>query len=155
MQTIDFKIGKAYKKHSGKNFAIRLNGTSDIPYEKIKVREGKNIFELYSDVQFYDYTKIPNRFEKELPRNYHLTFSRSESNHEVAMKLLRRGVNVAMVFDVVPNEYEGVRVVSGDDTDLRFLDDRGVIVGLKYKNQTGKGADNKSAFTSGFAISLK
>jgi hypothetical protein len=156
MAAIDNEIGKAVKRHEGKAIVtIRLNGTSDITWEKIKVREGKNIFELYPDIQFYDYTKIPNRFDKVLPKNYHLTFSRSEENHVTAIKLLKRGINVAMVFDKLPESYEGVRVISGDDTDLRFLDDRGVIVGLRYKNQTGKGADNKGAFTSGFAISTK
>jgi hypothetical protein len=154
MERIDKEIGMNIKKHSDKVVTFRLNGTSDIRYEKIKVREGKNIFELYPEVQFYDYTKIPNRFDKPLPPNYHLTFSRSEENHEVAMKLLSKGVNVAMVFDEVPVEYMGYKVISGDDTDLRFLDERGVIVGLRYKNQTGKGADNKTAFKTGFAISL-
>lgn len=155
MEQIDKEVAAAIKRHPDKVVTFRLNGTSDIRYEKIKVRDGKNIFELYPDVQFYDYTKVPNRFDKPLPVNYHLTFSRSEENHKVAMKLLGKGVNVAIVFDEVPAEYEGFKVISGDDTDLRFLDDRGVIVGLKYKNQTGKGADNKLAFTTGFAISLK
>jgi hypothetical protein len=50
--------------------------------------------------------------------------------------------------------YNGYRVVNGDETDLRFLDEQGVIVGLKYKNQTGKGANNKVAFETGFAISV-
>lgn len=134
---------------------FRLNGTSDIRWEKIKVRDGKNLFELYPDVQFYDYTKNPKRFDGSMPKNYHLTFSRSETNHATAIELLRGGNNVAMVFDKVPETYEGFKVVSGDETDLRFLDEKGVIVGLKYKNQTGKGVDNTIAFKTGFAISLK
>lgn len=131
---------------------FRLNGTSDLPFEKYKVFDGKNIFELFPDVQFYDYTKNHLRMTKELPSNYHLTFSRSETNEVKALELLNKGFNVAMVFDKLPETYKGFKVVNGDLDDLRFLDDKNVIVGLKYKKMTGKGADNTLAFTSGFAI---
>ena len=132
---------------------IRLNGTSDLPYEKYRVFEGgKNIFELFPDVQFYDYTKNWLRFDKVLPSNYYLTFSRSETNGDKAMELLARGINVAMVFDKLPETYEGYKVINADETDLRFLDERGTICGLKYKKMTGKGANNALAFESGFAI---
>ena len=154
MLTLDKEIGLAVKRHMGSAVVtIRLNGTSDIRFEKIKVRDNKNLFELYPDVQFYDYTKNPKRFEG-LPLNYHLTFSRSEVNHKAAMKLLDKGVNVAMVFNKIPQTFEGYNVVSGDESDLRFLDDKGVIVGLKYKNLTGKGVDNKAAFINGFALTV-
>jgi hypothetical protein len=155
------EIAKAITKHKDKAIiTIRLNGTSDIPYEKFKVFEGKNIFEVYPDIQFYDYTKNYLRFEKELPRNYHLTFSRSENNHDKAIELLNKGFNVAMVFDKIPGTFEGFKVISGDETDLRFKDEKdergkGVIVGLKYKKMTGKGADNTLAFKSGFAIKVE
>jgi hypothetical protein len=130
-----------------------LNGTSDLPYEKYKVFDGKNIFELFPNVQFYDYTKNHTRFNKVLPSNYHLTFSRSETNHDKAIELLKRGVNVAMVFDKLPETFEGFEVINADLDDLRFLDKRGgVICGLKYKKMTGKGANNAEAFESGFAI---
>ena len=147
------EIEKAIKKHEGKAIVtFRLNGTSDLPYEKYKVFEGKNIFEVYPNVQFYDYTKNYLRFDKELPKNYHLTFSRSETNNDKAMELLERGFNVAMVFDKVPTEYKGFKVINADEDDLRFLDEKNVICGLKYKKMTGKGANNKLAFESGFAI---
>lgn len=147
--TIEFKHGI-----EGTKFAIRLNVTSDISWEKFKIKDGKNIFELFPNVQFYDYTKNHLRFKNELPANYHLTFSRSETNHDMAMALIAKGVNVAMVFDKVPANFEGYNVIDGDKSDLRFLDDKKVIVGLKYKKLTGKGADNKAAFDSGFAIRL-
>ena len=134
---------------------FRLNGTSDIVYEKFKVFDGKNIFELFPDVQFYDYTKNYLRFDKELPKNYHLTFSRSETNHSKAIELLERGFNVAMVFDKVPSNYLGYKVINGDETDLRFLDEKNVIVGLKYKKLTGKGVDNSKVFSSGFGIKVE
>jgi hypothetical protein len=70
---------------------------------------------------------------------------------------LARGFNVAVVFDKVPKRYKGFKVIIGDETDLRFKDPKGVIVGLTYKSNTGKGgeAGNKTAFTSGFALSTK
>ncbi len=153
LEQLDAEITKAVAKNKDKAIiTIRLNGTSDIRYEKFKVKEGKTIFELHPDIQFYDYTKNYLRFDSPLPKNYHLTFSRSEVNHDKAMGLLNRGFNVAMVFDKLPSTYEGFEVVNGDESDLRFLDKKGVIVGLKYKKMTGKGADNLLAFTSGFAI---
>lgn len=147
------EIAKVVKKNEGKAIVtIRLNGTSDLPFEKFKIFEGKNIFEVYPEVQFYDYTKNYLRFDKVLPSNYHLTFSRSEINHDKALELLNRGFNAAMVFDKVPSTYEGFEVINGDLDDLRFLDKKNVIVGLKYKKMTGKGVDNSLAFSSGFAI---
>jgi len=155
LHQIKDEIAKAIKKNEGKAIVtIRLNGTSDLPYEKYKVFEGKNIFEVYPNVQFYDYTKNYLRFDKELPKNYHLTFSRSETNHDKSMELLKRGFNVAMVFDKLPTEFEGYKVINADEDDLRFLDDKNVVCGLKYKKMTGKGANNKAAFESGFAIKV-
>lgn len=150
---LKFEIERAIRINKDKAIVtFRLNGTSDLPFEKYKVFEGKNIFELFPDVQFYDYTKNHLRMTKELPSNYHLTFSRSETNEVKALELLNAGFNVAMVFDKLPETYKGFKVVNGDLDDLRFLDDKNVIVGLKYKKMTGKGADNTLAFTSGFAI---
>ena len=151
------EIDRALRLNEGKAIVtIRLNGTSDLPYEKFKVFEGnKNIFEMFSKVIFYDYTKNHTRFLKELPKNYHLTFSRSETNHEKAMELLSKGISVAMVFDKTPKKYEGYKVIDGDISDLRFKDGKGVIVGLKYKKMTEKGSDNSLAFKSGFAIKVK
>ena len=74
-------------KAKGLKAAVRLNGTSDLPYERYKIRDtGKNIMQLFPDVQFYDYTKLENRIVgQQLPANYHLTFSRAEDNdHKLA-----------------------------------------------------------------------
>lgn len=154
MFQLKFEIERAIRVNEGKAIVtFRLNGTSDLPFEKYRVFEGdKNIFELFPSVQFYDYTKNHIRMTKELPSNYHLTFSRSETNEVKALELLNAGKNVAMVFDSLPETYKGFKVVNGDLDDLRFKDDSNVIVGLKYKKMTGKGADNTLAFTSGFAI---
>lgn len=148
------EIEKAIRLNEGKNKVVfRLNGTSDLPYEKYKVFEDKkNIFELFPDVQFYDYTKNHLRFNKPLPTNYHLTFSRSETNHKKSMELLKKGFNVAMVFTKTPFYYNGYTVIDGDVNDLRYMDEQNVIVGLRYKFMTGKGADNSLGLKSGFVI---
>jgi len=152
------EITKLEKKFadSDMTLAIRLNGTSDISFEKQKTSNGKTIFDTFPNVQFYDYTKNYTRFAKQLPSNYHLTFSRSESNNDIAMELLKAGHNVAMVFTKLPDTYMGYKVINGDDNDLRFLDDENVIVGLKYKKITGKGGaeKNKESLTSGFVLEV-
>jgi hypothetical protein len=153
LEQLKNELTKAIKKHEGKaTVVVRLNGTSDIPYEKFKVFEGKNIFEYFSDIQFYDYTKNYLRFDKVLPSNYHLTFSRSENNHDKAMELLNRGFNVAMVMTKLVKSYKGFNVVNGDLNDLTFLHPSKTIVGLKYKLLTGKGVDNSIGVKSGFVL---
>lgn len=127
------------------NYCVRLNGTSDVPWENVKYDSGLNVFEIHSHIQFYDYTKDPRRVRKNTQSNYHLTFSRSENNQDECMKLLNEGYNVAMVFNEIPDTYEGYKVVNGDEDDLRFLDESGVIVGLKAKGDAKKD-------TSGFVI---
>ena len=152
------EITKAIAKNKDKAIVtFRLNGTSDIPFEKFKIFDGKNIFEVFPDVQFYDYTKNYLRFDKVLPDNYHLTFSRSETNHTKSMELLKRGFNVAIVMTELVNNINGYEVVNGDETDLRFLDKKNVIVGLKYKNITGAGGKvkNELALSSGFVLDTK
>jgi hypothetical protein len=161
----EITVIKNKKKHSTtENIpTIRLNGTSDIPFEKFKIRDGKNIFELHPTIQFYDYTKNNVRFEKELPSNYHLTFSLSEDNKAKSIELLNKGYNVAMVFGVkkeseLPTTYEGFKVVNGDESDLRFLDEANVIVGLKYKLLTGKGTkgvNKKNVEENDFIINVE
>jgi hypothetical protein len=118
--------------------AIRLNGTSDIEWTRF------GIIDQFPTIQFYDYTKVLNRLTKERPPNYYLTFSRSESNDDECSKALELGYNVAVVFDkVVPSEWKGYEVVNGDDSDVRFIDPKGVIVGLIAK---GKAKKDESGF---------
>lgn len=149
---VEKAIVRAVKKDAIPVF--RLNGTSDLSYEQYKIFDGKNIFELFPNVQFYDYTKNWTRFNKVLPANYHLTFSRSETNHNKAMELLAKGVNVAMVFTKTPTEFDGYKVIDADKDDLRFLDEKGVICGLRYKFMTGEGGGikNREALTNGFVL---
>jgi len=128
---------------------FRLNLTSDLAWEKIR-HNGQTIFELFPDVQFYDYTKVYSRMASflagELPKNYHLTFSRAESNELATSAILASGGNVAAVFrGALPASWSGKAVVSGDESDLRFKDPQGVIVGLVEKGKAKKD-------TSGFVL---
>ena len=117
---------------------VRLNGTSDIPWERVPVEGRANIMELFPSVQFYDYTKRHNR--RNLPVNYHLTFSLAEDNDSRAGAAATNGANIAVVFrtDKFPTTFMGMPVVDGDADDLRFLDGRGVVVGLKAKGPAKK-----------------
>ncbi len=117
---------------------VRLNGTSDIRWESIEVaNSGNNIFEFFPDVQFYDYTKDVNR--KDLPANYDLTFSYSgvEGFQPFVAKALKKQMRIAVVFRKekdIPMTFMGIPVVSGDNSDVRHLDDK-VIVGLYAKGK--------------------
>jgi hypothetical protein len=130
-----------------KALCIRLNGSTDIPYERIKIksRGNRNVYDVFPSVQFVDYTK---RFERlgHVPANLHLTFSRSETNERFAKLALQRGHNVAVVFaGAMPKEYLGAPVISGDEHDLRHLDPRGgFVVGLSPKG--GKAKRDASGF---------
>ena len=122
--------------------AVRLNGTSDLPWERLKCeRDGIEYASLmiaFPNVQFYDYTKVPVS-RRNPASNYHLTFSLSESNDADALDALDAGYNVAAVFDIksrggnLPETFMGREVINADDSDVRFLDPKGVIVGLKAK----------------------
>jgi hypothetical protein len=129
----------------GKQPALRLNGTSDIQWETIEVDGYKNIFEMYPQIQFYDYTKIPTRKVEHIP-NYHLTWSYSQANDKYATLFDKVSNNIAVVFrDVLPTMFKGLKVIDGDKHDMRFLDEPNVVVGLKAKGQGKKD-------TSGFVI---
>ena len=139
---------------------FRLNGTSDLAFEKYEVvRNGKlfrNVFAAFPEVQFYDYTKILGRKVKDIP-NYQLTFSAADGNDSDVYKAIAEGLNVAVVFgvkktDPLPTEYVGREVFNGDESDLRFLDPKGVIVGLYAK---GKAKKDTSGFVKYPTLMLK
>lgn len=137
----------------GLELVVRLNGTSDIRWEDIIVANNKNIFEVFSGVQFYDYTKIPNRKIAGI-KNYHLTFSYSARNEfnkifDKALANYGTAVNYAVVFQgkMLPDEFNGRAVINGDETDLRFTDPTGMVVGLRAKGKAKKS-------TSGFGVQL-
>ena len=112
--------------------AVRLNGTSDLPWLSIELAK------RFPDVQFYDYTKHARPWTRSAS-NYHVTFSWSGENMEACREALANGVNVAVPFDLkkgaeLPATWQGYSVVDGDLSDLRFLDEVGVIVGLRVKS---------------------
>ena len=141
-------ITLAIKQSAKKNMipVFRLNGTSDLSFEKYEVvRAGvvyRNVFEAFPEVQFYDYTKILGRKVSNIP-NYHLTFSDADGNDKDVEKAIAAGMNVATVFGLkktepMPETYRGRPVFNGDESDLRFLDPKGVIVGLYAKGRARK-----------------
>jgi hypothetical protein len=123
--------------------AIRLNGTSDISWER------HNLFNEFKEVQFYDYSKIYKRAikwaDKKYPKNYHLTYSLNEDNKKEAMQVLKRGGNVSVVFrdKKLPKRFKGFKVINADYSDVRFKDPKNVIAGLYAK---GKARYDQSGF---------
>jgi hypothetical protein len=165
-------IKRAERKaaREGLKICVRLNGASDISWEGIRNVQGPNgqsfanIFEAFPHIQFVDYTKSVRRAmayaNHMLPLNYHITFSRSETNETDCIRVLEAGGNVSVVFaDALPAEYLGSKVLDGDETDLRHLDFdarassgfpamRGYVIGLSPKGLKAK-HDN-----SGFVVRI-
>ena len=124
---------KKRAKNQGYKFAVRLNGTSDLPWHRMKLDGGSTLMEIHKDVQFYDYTKVLNYLNHDL-KNYNITFSDSGRNDSDIKAAIASGHNVAVVFqDKLPKRWLDRRVINGDKHDLRFKDPRGVIVGLVAK----------------------
>lgn len=131
----------------GYKFSVRINNTSDINPTSFYIREGDtttNILDYFPMVQFYDYTKVYNRIELlKKYKNYDLTFSYSGWNFNECVEALKNKVRVAVVFNKVPTEFWGTKVIDGDLYDMRYKDKKNVIVGLKYKRVRNKLTKNK------------
>ena len=148
---------RAKAKRQGYKLVVRLNGTSDIKWENVAIGNSyRNIMQALPDVQFYDYTKIANR-NKNLPANYDLTFSYSgvEAYQPYVAKAVANGERIAVVFrnrSIVEamlangDTFLGLPIVDGDDTDIRHLDAKCVIVALYAK---GKARKDQSGFVVG------
>ena len=156
----DIKLAIKQSAKKGLIPVFRLNGTSDLSWEKYEViRDGKlyrNIFTAFPDVQFYDYTKVLGRKISDI-KNYHLTFSAADGNDADVMKAIQQDYNVATVFGIkktlpMPESYNGLPVFNGDESDLRFLDPKGVVVGLYAK---GKAKKDTSGFVKYPTFMLK
>jgi len=131
-------LAKIKADRLGYTFNIRLNNTSDISPESFRMTVNgveKNILELFNTIQFYDYTKVPTRYKLvEKYPNYNLTFSYTGLNKDECLRMIDRGINVAVVFkNKLPETFWGLDVIDGDLNDMRYIDKKGVIVGLKYK----------------------
>jgi hypothetical protein len=147
MHNIVLDISSLITKASKKGFIplVRLNGTSDIKWENVSFTfagvEYKNIFELFPEIQFYDYTKIPNR--DSLPDNYDLTYSYSGvlSYQKYLDVAIAKGMRIAAVFRTeknIPKRFRGMTCIPGDNTDIRHIEPKGVIVALYAKGKAKK-----------------
>ena len=137
LEQLSLEIGQLKKRarSQGYKFAVRLNGTSDLAWHRFS-----SLMQDHQDVVFYDYTKVYNHLDHNL-KNYKITFSASGSNNTECAAALAAGHNVAYVFkDKLPKKFQGKRVIDGDKHDLRFLDPRGVVVGLLAKGSAKKAA---------------
>jgi len=142
----DIELAIKQCKKTGMIPVFRLNGTSDLAWEKYEVtitdKTGRsfvfqNIFEAFPFVTFYDYTKIPGRKVQNIPN------SEADGNALETLNAIRAGMNVATVFaikktDKKPEFWNGLPVFDGDDSELRFLDPKGVVVGLFAKGRAKK-----------------
>ena len=153
MELLIKDIKSAIKSSLNKGFipTFRLNAYSDIKWENIKINHNNkiynNIFELFSEYKFYDYSKLTNRIT---PSNYELTYS-YYGNKKAFKDTLKTNQNIAIVFEKLPKKYKNRIVVNGDKTDLRLSDNDGLnsIVGLKFKGSK-KALNN--AINEGFCI---
>jgi len=150
MLDLEYSINTLVRKakREGLTPLVRLNGTSDITFENIEFLGFDNIFNAFPEVQFYDYTKLPTR--KNLPANYDLTFSYSGvATYQSAVKKALANsklARIAVVFDKVENiplKFMNRAVVSGDNSDVRHLDNKNTIVALYAK---GKAKQDNSGF---------
>ena len=143
-----------HARDAGLRLCVRLNGATDLAWEGL----APQLFAAFPNVQFVDYTKSKKRAlahaRGQLPSNYHLTFSRSETNEADCLEVLAAGGNVAVVFaGLFPDRYLDRPVVNGDAHDLRHLDPtgsvcsrHGVVIALSPKGRKAK------RDTSGFVV---
>ena len=144
LKDLDVEIKQLSKRadQAGFKFAVRLNGTSDLPWHRYMLN-GKNLMQLNPDVQFYDYTKVFNYLDHGI-KNYYVVYSHSGANNSECSRALRKGVNVAYVFkDKLPKKFKGRKVIDGDKHDLRFKEKQsGAIIGLRAKGLAKKQDSN-------------
>lgn len=136
-------VNKLYSELSaidkkGDKVLVRLNVVSDVDWEHEMSKYNKSLGD-FKNIIFYAYTKNPFVIETNILDNQHFTFSFSGGNWSWCERFLKnKTANVAIVFkNVVPLSYMGYKVISGDTSDERHLDEKGVIVGLKYKVPRG------------------
>ena len=139
----EIKLARKKAEKLNYRFSVRLNNTSDISPEDFYILNENgtrvNILEYFNDVKFYDYTKVPERLElTKKYSNYDLTFSFSGTNKFDCLQMLKNDVRVSVVFKTVPETFWGYPVVNGDNYDMRYLDPKQSIIGLKFKQVRNK-----------------
>ena len=146
---------RAKAKRKGYKLIVRLNGTSDIRFENIPVSGYDNIMQALPDIQYYDYSKLANR--RNIPANYDITFSYSgvEAYQPFVQKAVANGERIAVVFRdraiverMLANgeTFLGLPVIDGDNSDIRHIEPKGVIVALYAKGPARK---DQSGFVVG------
>ena len=158
LERLAIEVNNAVKLAKKKNLkpTFRLNAYSDIRFEKDIITDNKNIFELFPEVTFYDYTKLINR---KIPENYQLTYSHHKTGKfDETSTALKNGQNAAIVFEKLPKkikiEGNNYTVINGDETDLRIdekINGKAVVVGLKFKGSKKK---LEKAMIEGFALGV-
>ena len=144
----DINLAIKQSARMGLTPVIRLNGTSDISWEKYPVKMGNvvytNIFSAFGFLQFYDYSKVLGRKTQGIT-NYHLTFSMADGNYLDCKEAVNQGYNIAVVFGIkkgteMPKKFfnHNMTVFNGDESDLRFLDPANSIIGLYAKGKAKK-----------------
>lgn len=148
----------------GKVAAIRLNGTTDLPWHRMKYTTHNGVsypslHVAFPRVHFYEYTKHPYAVAAKggLPANLSLTFSVNErpDSDTRAAEYLAAGYCAAVVmkiprhnppatFTLAGTSYP---VLDGDAHDARFTDPSGHIVALSAKGRAKHD-------TSGFVRSI-
>ena len=153
----EIHAAKALAKKAGQNFAVRLNGTSDLPITNFKL-DNEFLLDIHSDVQFYDYTKVRKQLDNAAKfANYDVTFSFANStehnNYANALTALAMGQKISVVFDKksfggeFPATFLGYEVVNGDETDLTFLQEKQVLA-LDLKKVINDQTDNSFIITA-------
>lgn len=128
-------------KH-GLILAIRLNGTSDVLFER-EIIDGRTLFDFFPRAVWFDYTRTPSAHRR-VPAAWHLTFSLADDPLSYAIDHLMAGRSVAAVVPLAEKEAAPdwfalggieVQVIDGETDDLRFLDPSPSLVLLKPKGR--------------------
>jgi hypothetical protein len=152
----EISAAKFLSASQNKNFAVRLNGTSDLNINLFKT-DSQSLLDIHSDVQFYDYSKMQKQLDNANEHsNYDVTFSYANTNEHnniaTAMYALSIGQKIAVVFDLAsfggqfPETFLGYDVANGDETDLTFLQEKQVL-GLNLKKVSKNQSDNSFIVT--------
>lgn len=129
-------------ERKGRRLVVRLNGTSDIPWEQFF----PELFELFPNVLFQDYTKDWDRIPTAIP-NYYLVASANETTSDAAFACHDGNVVVPVAVrrgDPLPDTFMGRPVVDGDLHDLRLIDPQ--IKAAVLVRAKGMGTQDTSGF---------
>lgn len=115
---------------------VRWNGTSDIDYATVHPTLVAHAASL--GFEQYDYTKRPVRYDAAAPVRLVYSLDAGAARERHAMRYLRDGGTVAVVFavkpgQVLPLEWNGYPVIDGDLSDLRSRDPARTVIGLRAK----------------------